>query len=224
MLKKYGIFIFSIVLAVHLSGIYFGNLIIERITKPLIVILLVIYFIGSTKEISSGLKKWILFALVFSLAGDVLLLFVTQNPVFFLAGLVAFLVAHIFYIIFFHSIRVLQVVKPKPFLLIPVLIYYLVLIAFLSPHLGDMKLPVRIYGVVICFMLMLALHILYIKNKSAGMLMLTGAILFVISDSVLAINKFYNSFDGAGIIIMLTYGIAQLLLTEGAVKYLRATL
>lgn len=68
---------------------------------------------------------------------------------------------------------------------------------------------------------MLALHMLYIKNKNAGLLMMIGALLFVLSNSTLAINKFYNSFSGAGILIMLTYGIAQLLIVQGAIGYLR---
>lgn len=221
MRKQSGGYLFFVALLMHLAAIYFDNNSIERITKPLLVILLVIYFIWATKGIGSKLKKWILFALFFSWAGDVLLLFVADNPNFFLAGLVSFLITHIFYIIFFHLIRVHQDVKPKPFLLIPVLVYYVALITFLSSHLGDMKLPVRIYGVVICFMLMLALHMLYIKNKNAGLLMMIGALLFVLSDSTLAINKFYNSFNGAGILIMLTYGIAQLLIVQGAIGYLR---
>ena len=72
------------------------------------------------------------------------------------------------------------------------------LISWLSPYLGDMKLPVRIYGIVISFMFMLAMHMLFIKNKTAGKWMMIGALLFVISDSVLAINKFYQSFEAAG--------------------------
>jgi hypothetical protein len=40
-------------------------------------------------------------------------------------------------------------------------------------------------------------------------------------DSVLAINKFYQSFEEAGMIIMLTYGLAQLFIVQGAVKYIR---
>jgi uncharacterized membrane protein YhhN len=100
-------------------------------------------------------------------------------------------------------------------------IYYAALITFLSPHLGDMKLPVLIYGIVISVMFMLAMHMLFIKNKSAGQWMMTGALMFVISDSVLAINRFYQSFEMAGAIIMLTYGLAQLFITEGAIQYIR---
>jgi uncharacterized membrane protein YhhN len=62
--------------------------------------------------------------------------------------------------------------------------------------------------------------LLFIKNKEAGKWMMVGALLFVISDSVLAINKFYLPFDGAGVIIMLTYGLAQLFIVKGAASYM----
>ena len=53
--------------------------------------------------------------------------------------------------------------------------------------------------------------------------MMTGALLFVISDSSLAINKFYIPFEYAGIIIMLTYALAQLFIIEGASRYIRSS-
>ena len=52
--------------------------------------------------------------------------------------------------------------------------------------------------------------------------MVAGALLFVLSDSILAINKFYMPFDLAGTFIMLTYGFAQYLIVQGAVKYIQA--
>jgi uncharacterized membrane protein YhhN len=51
--------------------------------------------------------------------------------------------------------------------------------------------------------------------------MMLGAVLFVVSDSLLAINKFYSSFELAGVLIMLTYGMAQLLIVTGAINYIR---
>ena len=60
------------------------------------------------------------------------------------------------------------------------------------------------------------------KNKKAAAWLMTGAILFVSSDSLLAFNKFFSAFNYAGLIIMLTYGVAQLLITEGAVKYINS--
>jgi uncharacterized membrane protein YhhN len=103
-------------------------------------------------------------------------------------------------------------------LLLIVLIYYGVLMMYLDPYLGDMTIPVRVYGVVISMMLMLALHMLYLKDKTAGLLMMAGALLFVVSDSVLAFNKFYRPFEPAGFIIMLTYGMAQLFIVQGAIR------
>jgi uncharacterized membrane protein YhhN len=93
----------------------------------------------------------------------------------------------------------------------------------LSPYLESLKLPVRIYGVVISFMLLLALHTGSITNKNASLMMIIGAVLFIISDSLLALNKFYASFDYAGIAVMLTYGLAQLFIAEGAIKYIRGS-
>ena len=217
------VFIFLLVLIVHIAGIYAGNEMVERITKPLLVMILAVYFIWNTGSISTGLKKWILPALFFSWTGDILLMFVADNASFFLAGLVAFLIAHIFYIFFFHAVRVGENIKGKVFLLVLVFIYYAVLMTVLSPGLGSMKLPVRIYGVFICFMLMLALHALYSKYRQAGLKMAAGALLFVLSDTVLAINKFYYPFMEAGIIIMITYSAAQLLIVQGAIEYIRET-
>jgi uncharacterized membrane protein YhhN len=148
-------------------------------------------------------------------------MFEPKDKIFFLLGLSSFLLAHIFYIVFFHVVRVGEKIKGNPWLLLVVVIYYAVLINLLSPYLADMKIPVLVYGIVISFMFMLAMHMLFIKNKTAGKWMMLGALLFVVSDSVLAINKFYQSFEEAGIIIMLTYGLAQLFIVQGAVKYIR---
>ncbi len=104
-------------------------------------------------------------------------------------------------------------------LIVPVVIYYFGIDPLLSSYLGEMKLPVRVYGIVISIMLLLALHALFMKDKVVGKMLAAGAILFIISDSILAINKFYQPFEPAGIIIMLTYGLAQVLLVVGAARY-----
>lgn len=221
MKKSYWVIFFLAVLAANLADRQFNSGQLEYFFKPLLIPLLAGYFISQTNQIGTGLKKWLLMALFFSWAGDVLLMFEPKDKIFFLLGLSSFLLAHIFYIVFFHMIRVREEVKGNPLLLVIVVIYYATLITLLSPYLGDMKIPVMIYGIVISFMFMLAMHMLFIKNKEAGKWMMWGALLFVISDSLLAINKFYLSFEGAGIFIMLTYGLAQLFIVEGAVKYIR---
>ena len=221
MKKPFWLFLFLVVLTAILIDRQLNRGQLEYFIKPLLIPVLACYFISQTNIIAAGLKKWILLALFFSWAGDVLLMFEPKDKTFFLLGLSSFLLAHIFYIVFFHHVRVREKVKGNPWLLIGVVVYYAALITLLSPFLGDMKIPVLVYGIVISFMFMLAMHMLFIKNKSAGQWMMFGALLFVISDSVLAINKFYQPFEFAGILIMLTYGLAQLFIVEGAIKYLR---
>ena len=222
MKKKVWIILFTLVLLVDLAAIYLNHESLRFITKPLLVPLLAIYLLLETNTTNSSLKAWIFLALLFSWVGDILLLFEGSGSNFFLFGLSAFLVAQVFYIVFFHNIRMREYIRGNALLLLLVIVYYSILISVLSPYLGNMKLPVRIYGVVLSFMVMLAMHTVLGKNKKAAVWMTTGAILFVVSDSLLAFNKFFSAFNYSGLIIMVTYGLAQLFITEGAVRYINS--
>jgi uncharacterized membrane protein YhhN len=220
MKKTTWITLFLVILLINLTAVYLNYKTLQFISKALLVPILMGYLINQTASINSNLKGWILIALFFSWIGDILLMFEEKKPIFFLLGLGAFLIAQVFYIIFFHGIRMREYIRGNALLLLLVVVYYAILIGILSPHLGNLTLPVRIYGVVLSFMVLLAMHTTLGKNKNAGWWMTIGAILFVASDSLLAFNKFLSPFDYAGIIIMLTYGSAQLFITHGAVKYI----
>lgn len=221
--KKFWIILYFLVLAAELFAVYNSNETLRYVTKPLLMPLLIIYFMAETNSYISSLRKWIVLALLFSWAGDLLLMFESLNSNFFIFGLVAFLIAHIFYILFYENVLRKEGLSKNYWWFLPVIIYYIALIYLLSPHLGDMKLPVRIYGIVISYMLIQALQTGRIKDMRAATLMIGGAVLFITSDSILAINKFYDSFEYSGIAIMLTYGIAQLLITLGAVRYISSS-
>jgi len=222
MKKTIWIILFALVLLIDLVAVYSNNESLRFTTKPLLMPLLVIYLLLQTKTKNSNLKVWIFLALFFSWAGDIFLLFEEERPNFFLFGLSAFFIAQVFYIVFFHNIRMREYIRGNALFLLLVIVYYSILISVLSPYLGNMKLPVRIYGVVLSFMVMLAMHTMLGKNKRAAVWMMTGAILFVASDSLLAFNKFFSAFNYSGLIVMLTYGLAQLFITEGAVRYINA--
>ena len=222
MKKTIWIILFALVLLIDLVAVYSNNESLRFTTKPLLMPLLVIYLLLQTKTKNSTLKVWIFLALFFSWAGDIFLLFEEERPNFFLFGLSAFFIAQVFYIVFFHNIRMREYIRGNALFLLLVIVYYSILISVLSPYLGNMKLPVRIYGVVLSFMVMLAMHTMLGKNKRAAVWMMTGAILFVASDSLLAFNKFFSAFNYSGLIVMLTYGLAQLFITEGAVRYINA--
>lgn len=221
MKKIYWQLSFLVILAANLLAVYNSNETLRYIVKPLLILLLMIYFISQTVNGQVDFRKWIFGALFFSWIGDILLLFEEKNSLFFLLGLSSFLLAHIFYILFFHGVRIQAQIKSRWIFLFVVFVYYISVMYILSPSLDKMKLPVRIYGIVISFMFMLAMHMLFLKDKKIGWLMMIGALLFVTSDSLLAFNKFYQPFQYSGILIMLTYGLAQWLITEGAILYIR---
>jgi len=210
---------YIIFLVVDLYVVYLDNETLRYFSKPLLMLLLVAYFIFSAK-VSSSLKKWMILALLFSWLGDVLLMFESSNANFFIFGLAAFLLAHIFYIVLFDQIRVREKFKQSLFPLLPIAVYYIILISLLQPNLGAMQKPVSIYGLVISIMLSFAIDLWRLKDKTTAFLIIFGALLFITSDSLLAINKFYKPFDYAGIAVMSTYGLAQLLITLGTTRYI----
>ncbi len=220
MKNTHWVILFFAALIGDLVGIQLKNETLVFICKPLIIVTLAAYFISATTGSPTKLKKWILLALVFSWIGDVFLLFDDKRETFFLLGLSSFLLAHVFYIFFFHQVRQMEKIKSRGWILVPVVLYYLALTTLLSPYLGDKKIPVYVYGIVISSMLLLAVHMLYSKNRIAGRWIFTGALLFIISDSLLAINKFYHPLAYAGQLVMLTYGIAQLCIVYGAIHYI----
>ena len=204
-----------------IAGIAANQQTLHFIAKPLLIpaLLLLLLF---TKSLVPG-KNLLLAGLLFSWMGDLFLLFEYKNKLFFIFGLASFLTTHIFYIIYFLRIRSVNIslLKKQPFLIALVLAYGIALVMLLYPHLGDLKLPVIIYAAVICTMLLCSLHIFLKVNTKAARYFLTGAAAFVLSDSLLAIDKFYAQhpadqlFGYAGVCIMLTYCAAQYFIVRG---------
>lgn len=188
-------------------------------TKALIMPSLALYFMSSLGYSFTSFRKLILAALFFSWGGDILLQLVDKNELFFMFGLISFLIAHLFYIIaFIDPMQRKNLLRRKPFLAVPFLIYGIVLIWYLYPDLGEMTFPVFIYATVILFMTMIALNRSGNVNKKSFQLVFVGAILFTLSDSLIAINKFSYPFEASRFLIMSLYITAQFLIIEGCLK------
>ncbi len=193
-----------------------------QFSKPLLMPALAVWFLFSSYGFSTT-RYYILFALLFSWLGDLLLMMEDKNPVYFIAGLVSFLIAHIIYIFFFLSIRKTEKIK-KPwniFRIAAVALYTTAFYFLLYSHLSDLKIPVLVYAIIISVMLITAMHTSF-KPLRTAQWWLIGAALFVTSDSLLAYNKFYEHFPLAGFFIMLTYGLAQFAIVNGSLQYLAA--
>jgi uncharacterized membrane protein YhhN len=194
------------------------------ISKALIIPVLVILFLVNINPFKNRLHGFILAGLFFSWAGDVVLEFSNNSGNMFIVGLVCFLLAHIMYfIVFLLTPGKNSVLTNRIWLLIPVIIYGLVLIVYLYADLAAMRLPVIIYAAVILTMLSGAINRLEKVNRKSYYLVLAGAILFVISDSSIAVNKFSHQFESSGIVIMSTYIVAQYLIVAGYISQIRAS-
>jgi uncharacterized membrane protein YhhN len=156
--------------------------------------------------------------LLFSWAGDVILEFSDNNSIFFIIGLVCFLLTHLLYFtVFFITPGKNSILSNRIYFLIPVIIYGMILVSYLYAGLAEMKLPVILYAIIILIMLTAAINRIDKVNKISYYLVLSGAILFVISDSSIAITKFSHPFKSSGIVIMSTYVVAQYLIIMGYV-------
>lgn len=189
------------------------------VSKPLLMIGLGCYCWAQAGGLPQRSRNLIFAALIFSWWGDVLLLFDEM----FVEGLACFLIAHILYISFF------LLVKPRPPLtgkalavMAVVAVYTSGLVWFNAPQLGELKTPVILYAAVISIMLLSAILAFGLNGSQAGRLCVSGAVLFVFSDSLLAVEKFYMNIPGGSGLVMLTYGCAQWMIVEGATRHLRS--
>jgi uncharacterized membrane protein YhhN len=211
--------LFWFVVAADIVGIAMNIPLLHYIAKPLLMPVLLLHGHTGTSD-HAATKKYLMAALFFSWLGDVFLLFESRHPLFFIFGLVSFLTTHIIYIIYFlkNSSAAVSLLQKQPLLPVLVVAYGVSLVWLLYPHLGGLKIPVVLYATVICTMLICSLHIFLKLRSPANWFFLSGALLFVISDSLLAINKFYQPFSYAGILIMLTYCAAQYFIVNGFIK------
>jgi uncharacterized membrane protein YhhN len=186
------------------------------VVKALIIPVLIIVFKVVVKN-ENAISHWLIFAaLLFSWAGDVVLGITSHQENMFMPGLVCFLLTHVLYVIvFFQTPGKNLPLKKFLYSVIPVLLYGLVLLYILYDDLGGMKIPVIIYTIVILAMVAAAINRIEKVNRTSFYLVLIGAVLFLSSDSMLAIDKFSNPFPFASPLIMLTYIAGQYLIVMG---------
>jgi uncharacterized membrane protein YhhN len=188
------------------------------ILKSLIIPVLIVLFLTNVKIKGNRLHKLILAGLFFSWVGDVLLEVPVEYGDFFVPGLLGFMLAQAMYLTVFFTAPGPNIIKKKPLLAAPALAYGAVLVYFLSPGLGAMKIPVLIYATVILTMLCGAINRYEKTNRLSYWLVLAGATLFVLSDSGIAFSKFIHPFRGSSLFIMSTYVVAQYLIVVGYLK------
>lgn len=202
--------LFLIVCIADIYAIIVENRNIEMIAKPLITTSLVVLYLLSVKKPNF----WYVSAVFFCFWGDVLLMFPKK---FFVLGLATFLLAHVLYIVI--SSKFLSKVSPTKILLhaLPFLAILGVLMYTIYPNLGALLIPVIVYGIVISVFGVVTFLVYTNEKSTANLWLFLGALTFILSDSILALNKFYQSSEVLGISIMITYIVAQYLICKSMI-------
>jgi uncharacterized membrane protein YhhN len=185
------------------------------VMKALIIPVLIVLFLTNVKVKGNRLCILLLAGLVFSWAGDVLLEVPEKYGDLFVPGLLSFMIAQAMYLTVFFTAPGPNIIRKKPLLVLPVIVYGAVLTYFLSGGLGVMRIPVLIYATVILTMLCGAVNRYEKVSRLSYWIVLAGAILFVLSDSGIAFSKFIHPFSGSSVLIMSTYVAAQYLIVAG---------
>lgn len=155
--------------------------------------------------------RWLLLvALLCSAAGDIFLALNhdDSNDKLFIAGLGSFLIGHIFYALAFF-----QLIEFQPVALLPLAIILALAVSLtwqILPSLGELKIPVLLYILVSGLMgVGASLH------APLNWILIAGAIVFMLSDSIIAVQKFWRPVPYRDFLVMSTYYLAQLLIFLG---------
>jgi uncharacterized membrane protein YhhN len=193
---------------------------LEYISKPAVMIFLFLWLYTGTGL--QGNMFWFGLGILFSLAGDVLLMIPLHR--LFLFGLTAFLLAHIFYITGFREE------------LMNLTAWSLILAVFLAINVGrllrrivramrgkgehKLVVPVILYGTIISVMLYAAMSTIYDPTwrASAAFFVSVGAFLFCASDLILAWNKFVSPVKNGRVWNIALYHLGQIGLIAGAIS------
>ncbi|WP_440069236.1 lysoplasmalogenase [Tenacibaculum discolor] len=202
--------VFLVVAITDVYAVITQNKTIEMIFKPLLMTSLAVVYLVSVKKPSF----WLLSALFFSFWGDVFLL---DKANFFVFGLASFLVAHVVYIkittSFLYKDSAVRILTSA----IPFVLLFVGLLGLIYNNLGDMLLPVIVYGVAISTFGTAALLNYRQQKTTANTWLLLGAILFIASDSLIALNNFYMSKPLFNIAIIVLYIVSQYLIVKAII-------
>jgi uncharacterized membrane protein YhhN len=189
-------------------GEYGGPDYLIYIFKPLTMIFIILIAVLAKEPPSRRYKVAIILGLLFCLAGDILLIRELDT---FLMGLLSFLIAQVIYTYAFRAGRAFRF---NLWAVLPFAVYGVLIYVLLKPGLDGMALPVAAYIVVIMIMAWQAWDQWDDMRRPWALLAFIGALLFVFSDSILALNRFLEPFTAARALTLSTYFSAQWLISN----------
>ncbi len=225
---------FAVISFFHLLGEFLFDLgkdkiiLVRYLTKPLLVPLLLVFFISFYWSINI-LNVFFILALIFGFLGDIFLMIPDpeKKRLWLKVGLGAFLVGHIFYIVAF-TLNI-SWVWWSLFLAFPFVIAAALIHPYLTKHTGDMTKAVTAYIIVICLMGISSTFLFLpgswsFEYQVGGIILYFGAWLFAISDTFNGVGKFVKDFKFERVITMFIYISGQLLIIIGYILRMTGSL
>lgn len=205
--------IFILFAILHLVSFYSKNKTFCLIFKPLTIFSIVVTAFYLSYNNFSYFNILIILGLIFSMIGDIFLLFPEEK---FIHGLISFLIAHVLYILALS--KYILGIKNILIVLFVLSIYGLLVFNYLKDKLGKYKIAVISYISIIIIMGTLSINYYLVDKSSESISFLYGSVLFIISDTTLAIDKFNKKFYLAQFVILTTYYLAQYLIAISLLK------
>ena len=170
-----------------------------------------VFYFFQTQNQRNFQDKLMLIAFFFSLLGDTFLMI--KGEKYFMFGLGSFLITHLFYIFVFSRNKL----KMNLLTRISFLIFSGIMLLILKDNVNkSLLIPIIIYMITITIMAISASE--RNSNPDSYRLVLMGAILFVLSDTLIAIDRFVVPIPFQTFLIMGTYVLAQYLIAVGFLK------
>lgn len=228
--QKYGVTIYVLLLSMHLYAQILGEVYatVQFITKAALLPTLILFLLAQDVWKNLPQNKWfIIIALTGSFMGDVLL----TSDNYFIAGMIAFMITHVFNIMYWNQLTPSKGSKMQSVYLVALLFLSFCAFIYLQLHtsMGSLIYPVLVYMILICTAAIKAFRATLNEGAKwvAQLFWFPGMLFFICSDTVLAFNKFnwsiHHPIKHIGLVTMLTYGVAQLLIVKGYEVYLKNT-
>jgi uncharacterized membrane protein YhhN len=222
-IKSFGILFYTVSL-LFLCTILFELQLAHYIIKPMFMLMLIAFQYVQLPGRTSTFTKMVQFGLFFSWIGDIALMFDEKIAILFVVGLGAFLIAHLGYAYaFIRNVKDSSLpfnVGSSLLMVVPFAAFTGLFFYYIKDGLpADLFIPVLAYTVVISAMGISSAWRKGHVQKPSYTWVLIGAILFILSDCVIAVNKFVIDFDYDAVLNMTLYLTGQFMITVGAVLH-----
>lgn len=207
---------FAVVL-LDLFAIYMVDLkMIRFFTKPLLIVLLIVFYASNDKESTSSKFVFLIIALGFFLLANVATLFRTE-PMIIMSASIFFILGKLFYIFRFANRRDFDIVKFLPFVAF-YLLYMFVVLSLTLDHLGSYLIPVLLF----LFVSLMAMQFAFLRknevSEASYQLVIFGIFMMLFGDTIRVLDAFYFHWTYGSLSAMLLYAMSQYLIVMGLVK------